>query len=794
MIIRKVNMVNFRGFTKKTIDFQDCPVVLLSAANGVGKTTTIDAIEWCLTGNIGRLKASFDTRSTNDGDRKMNAPGILKNRNAGKKSTVKVELTLLDGENELVLCREQIKDELNPDESTLTLDKSEEKAATFLREYIGDSFYNFHFCDIQKSFNVQSIKRDKLKDLFGEFITSYDTQRQVANNLDLFAKDVAHRIDDTEKRKTPPETISLREAHLRNAQTCAKQLPYPPVLFYPEERADIAALTKEQLTRQQQAVQNCGFLMAKAELDRLAAHEVQKHRLSVVREIVSFWASKGDSIRRAVDLGFPENTAAITERERKLTELKKLTLSRDTILQEGPSLIAFGNDGFSQPHFEAVQAEITEKEKAAAALSDEIDLLTKNNRILKLLSSLSSPRNKQLLIEYRDSAVTEHGIVRCPVCGSEAFAGMEADSILKEAAEYIQLNDAAVKAKVADQSSLQEQIDGLYQYLILAAKQVVARELQTLTSEVSSLKNLLIEVRPYFDAVKKLQETTQNILAAQLTAETAAQLLSETEATLLDEAQEQAARAGYQQILTILNYQFEHEAVKTTHAMVKGRITDTHQVSNFTCDLLVSKLNALESLLANQDYLSQKQELEDIFRRNAELDTQIAGLQTLKDTAVQRAAAIRETVDQLSGDEYEKVGPALGKYYNKLARFNAAQGIRVKLEKDGISLVDNNDKNIVNVLSNGQISVFMLAYFFAGIHVRNGHEKMKIYFIDDLTACMDDVNMLAFLDILKYQMYSQKSMKQLFFITCDDRISRLLKYKLSGRGVEFCELVEKDFI
>ena len=31
-------------------------------------------------------------------------------------------------------------------------------------------------------------------------------------------------------------------------------------------------------------------------------------------------------------------------------------------------------------------------------------------------------------------------------------------------------------------------------------------------------------------------------------------------------------------------------------------------------------------------------------------------------------------------------------------------------------------------------------------------------------------------------------------ITCDDRISKLLKYKLSGRGIGFCELLEADFM
>ena len=61
------------------------------------------------------------------------------------------------------------------------------------------------------------------------------------------------------------------------------------------------------------------------------------------------------------------------------------------------------------------------------------------------------------------------------------------------------------------------------------------------------------------------------------------------------------------------------------------------------------------------------------------------------------------------------------------------------------------------------------------IHTRKDREKLKIFFIYDLTACMDDVNMLAFLDILKYQMStdkssSKKTMDQLFFITCDERI------------------------
>ena len=207
MIIRKIRMVNFRGFCDKTIDFEDKSVVLLSAANGIGKTTTIDAIEWCLTGNIGRLKTAFDTRSTNGDERKMNTGGILKNRDAEAKAKVKVVLWLFDGEEEKILCREQTKDELNPELSKVTIDENEETAKTFIQEYVGDSFYNFHFCDVQKAINVQSRKRKDLMDFFDEFITNYDKQKQIAENLDIFVEDVERYIRDKEKQKILPTAV-----------------------------------------------------------------------------------------------------------------------------------------------------------------------------------------------------------------------------------------------------------------------------------------------------------------------------------------------------------------------------------------------------------------------------------------------------------------------------------------------------------------------------------------------------------------------------------------------------------
>ena len=232
MIIRKVKMVNFRGFREKEINFRDKSVVLLSAANGIGKTTTVDAIEWCLTGSIKRLQTSFKTRSPNDGERRLNNRGILKHRDAKAKDKVEVFLWLYDGKKERVLHRVQEKDELNPDASTLTMDGSVDDAKAFVQEYIGDSFYNFHFCDIQKSFNVQSTKREDLNDLFREFITDYAEKMQVADNLDLFAEDTGRYIEDVEKKRKSPGEIESKKAEIERARAAVKQIPYPKTVFY----------------------------------------------------------------------------------------------------------------------------------------------------------------------------------------------------------------------------------------------------------------------------------------------------------------------------------------------------------------------------------------------------------------------------------------------------------------------------------------------------------------------------------------------------------------------------------
>lgn len=793
MIIRSIKIENFRGFRNKTIAFKDQDVVLLTAPNGIGKTTVIDAIEWCLTGSIGRLKTAFDIRSTNEAEREINTTGILKHRDAEKNDFVCVQLVMFDGLTETVLRRTQREDFLSPKLSRVVLveneQQDEQKAEQFIKEYVESSFYQHHFCDVQKSFNIQSTKRSALTSLFSEFITNYDDQNTIANNLDIFVEDVKRYIEDiVNKKKEIEPAIKEKEKRLSEVQEASNLIPYPSTKYYPDENTEIANLNLTELNAQKEKITTCGYIVAQNYLSLLAKNDALKRQKEIINKIIGFRNSNIDVIHRAEKKKITKNTSSIVSLENKLHELKSQSITKANILCDN-ALVDSVRENIDINIFDAYKAVIIEKEQKVKTLSKEIELLSNNNKMLELLSVLSA--NKKEIINYREKEIKEKGSVHCPLCGSEAFANVDEASILKEADKYIKQNGEFVGDKTNERARLQIEIDALYQKLLSIVKTATEKTCKSIEVEVVNRKKLYEEVLPYLDLIDELQRINDTITLDELTDSKILELLAVVDMSLLDESKEKDTLSSYQQVLTVLGYKYENESAKQTLAKIKSLISDPFEVSNFSYDTFVAKLNAISGILNNHILIDISNQIDEEKKEIIKLDERITEFETLRKTAEDRATEIRNTISALSSDEYEKVGPALTKYFNKLSRLNFNEGIKVEQKDEKVLLVDSKGKNIVNVLSNGQISVFMLAYFFAGISVRNQHEELKIFFIDDLTACMDDINMLAFIDLLKYQMTSKATIDQLFFVTCDNRISKLLEYKFDGHKIKYLEIDEQ---
>lgn len=168
-------------------------------------------------------------------------------------------------------------------------------------------------------------------------------------------------------------------------------------------------------------------------------------------------------------------------------------------------------------------------------------------------------------------------------------------------------------------------------------------EEKTLELKSSNLKILKDEIQPYFSEVKELQKTRKEINAENLTAEMAKELLAGVEEQLLGECKEQEIKEGYQQILTVLGYKFENETVQQTYEKVKNIIKKSYVVSSFSYDIFVSKLNAIDSILANKTLSDLRKKIEENTEKNKILDTEIEELQELKDIASQRAKDMLDT-------------------------------------------------------------------------------------------------------------------------------------------------------
>ena len=610
-------------------------------------------------------------------------------------------------------------------------------------------------------------------------------KKQIAANIEIFASDVDRYIEDKKRRIVLESVIKDKETYIRKLVEKNNRIQYPKKKLYENEVVTIESLSKAELILQKKKLENCGYLTAEKILRRLVENESYKRQASLLKDIVDIRQCKGDAIQRIENLGLLNNPNMKSELVLKIEQLKSLSPTKNTAIHDFKNLLTYYPNVHIQNEFENVQKNIQLNEKKVNSLLSEIDLLTSNNKILKLLSELSVHKN--ILIEYRNSAITGKGMVRCPICGTENFATMDEALILKEADEYVQQNCELVKVKEGERANLQTETELLYQKLINLLKSFIDEK----RLEFETLQN---ELTPYFEMIEKFENIRKDLNIVKLDLEKIKCLLASVQCNILTQTEEKEKEKLYRKILSVLGYSYEGEDLHQTYEKVKGLIKERYGVNDFEYGLFVNKINAIEGMITDSELAEKNKELSRILQQNQTINNEIKELNKLKENAVSKANNIKHLVEKLSREEYEGIGPTLTKFYNKLISSNDNTGINIVQEKGGISIVDGKEKNIVNVLSNGQVSVFMLAYFFAGIHVRNSKEKIKIFFIDDLTACMDDVNMLAFVDMLKYQMTSKQNMEQLFFVTCDDRIGKLLKYKFEGRGIGIRNLSEDDIL
>ena len=793
MKIKRIKVNNFRGFYKeKTFEFEEAPFILLSAPNGIGKTTLIDAIEWAFTGSIGRLKDAFDARSSNANDRKKNTFGILKNKYSKKDEEVSVELTIVDADKEYTVKRTQQNDVIDSDKSHV--EYSSPDFERIANEYCKENaFYAYHFCDINKSINLQAKKSEDIVELFSEFIRNYDREKSFASNLEIYSDDVQRKIDDdNDQILTITKEIVKNEELLNNSK--AQITPYPKYKVFEDEEIDISKFGVELLDLQLSKLYMCAKIKASGLLEKEQRNIDTLKNIKTLEKTKQIYKEKQPFIYKSYEYG--GNITVKKRLEESKDYIKKYTeilnkVSTDNLSGYAVEILKLNEVLFTKEYYKQVTELIEKKNTYVSDMKKEVDNLVKGNSIIDLMTSLISKENE--LLNYKNNYKTSVDNLKCPICGSDKFGSVVDSEILKEAKIIVGINREIISKKKSEIEAINAEVKKQKDELLNNAKTAIEVHLEKFSLNTKELENINNETKGFYDEIKKLKNMN---IPEKITDEySLEEKIIELNSLILVPEEINIIKREYTDLLMITDFRFEeNERIESIIKRLKTELDPEIKIAEkVEKEDLILKVNSIKSVKANHKYVDLVEKNNKYKEKLKEINEEVEYLTQLKTKSDKQAERIRQIVSELERNEFNSIGPTLRKIYKKLIRIDNISNIELKYEGKKLLILDENKKNIVNILSNGQLSVFMLAYFFAGIYSRDD-ELIKVYFIDDLTACMDDINMLSFLDLIKYQMKDDNGyIEQLFFASCDEKICKLLKYKLDGCGIKWHEINENDF-
>lgn len=202
------------------------------------------------------------------------------------------------------------------------------------------------------------------------------------------------------------------------------------------------------------------------------------------------------------------NATCIVECTKKIEEYEAVILDRNSILDRGKTIIKFNNASFTKKYFEQKKQEIQDLNEKIKNLDETIRAFSDGNEIIEALTNLID--KKQALAEYQRLRLGEGIQVRCPVCGSEKFAEIETQQILKEASDFLEVNKTNLNKKVEEKELKKRECNELKDELILKAKEVLKTEIQKETESRENLLNVQKSTKEFFVLQKRISSVVKD--------------------------------------------------------------------------------------------------------------------------------------------------------------------------------------------------------------------------------------------------------------------------------------------
>lgn len=591
----------------------------------------------------------------------------------------------------------------------------------------------------------------------------------------------------------------MMQEKLSKSVVSPENLQYEKKVLFEDENLEVEKMSLDELNKQLERLYCCGYMYLKEKLTKVNSSTEAKCIGDYLEKVNEEIIKNPESIKKIVENEYFEK-GNLEKLVKKRTEYIAIKLTEDNIEEKAENIVNLGIPSFSKEYWENKKEELVSAKAIKDNLQKEVDVLTKGNDILKMFTSLIG--NKKFILDYRAEVKEKGKKIRCPVCGSEdRFAYISEDEILSDAQKYIEDHNTLLKEKA---ESLKEKIEKIS----ALQKEILLKGIEAVESKIKTLDELILEYEQYN---KKCQNYTEIItelhkinferysFSSLNTKEKTEDAIQKNKVQIMPENELLDIISQMKEISEIIGFSLSEPFTNNTIREVTNRINDELVLKEFSVGLLSKKVDAIKNYKKNDEVLELKKKLDNTIETVRKISKKIAELNNQKELANNKMQEIKEVKQKLEMAEYENIGPFLTKIFHKLSKDIHIKEILLekrsgeKNEKE-LELCDENKHPIMNMLSDGQLSVFMLSYFLGNAFRLSNTEEMSIYLMDDITSCLDDINMLSFLDLLKYQLKNDSGVfGQIFFASCNSRIQALMEWKAQACGISCRKIKTNDY-
>ena len=784
MRILKVEAENFKLFTTKfqaIKDLEKADIVLLNGPNGYGKTSVFDILEFCLTGEIGRINKYTEELAIGKNETGENKILIA---DESKPSYVKVVLE----ESEKII---EIKYSCPPQIGKRKASKENNPHKIF------QCFTRHIFCDEKEVYDREVFLKELKLDGIGEWFDKccFLSQDEHLQFLKEAKKSKAKAISflfeipvkwEEEQEKLKDIIDSLKNRQRKTSVSYIVRLENRKI----ELENKIAELEKRISSDKISGGTDyhCLFEEKRIFWDQERVHFDTETYAEAVREIdeLLYFAEHvrdcrsylfnlpyrdlkkefngGEKISCAehpLEYAYRFYSLIVQEQDLEKRHAKDM---KNKILLECIQKKEYGNINWKFVNEEKLLSEdrIAEIQRQLAIIKN---LESTQGILEKTMSSLKKTRDD--LIRYAKAAVQYNviGDAFCPLCGAsyDNWEALETE-IKKETDLLNSLSDDSVNQI----QTIKEQLYNRYFAEIEEKTQknqqiTVSEEMYQKLQEVKKNKFLILEIQ------KRLQKLNISL------PDSLQESISDVDKgynNLLKSLQEKLQKIPEEVELQLDSKNFKEKYDKFYD-------NDERKFLEATAEMFRDKEKYIKFLY----YDSNLKTLEDMRRELQKVENRKKQLIKVTEDLTAYRDAIDDGIREYKKKIIRDIEPLLHVYTAKILqqKFNGKSIFIYTDDKiDNIQLINSFDdkQDILYSMSSGQLSAVALAFLLCMNQIYGSRRACSLLLIDDPVQTIDDVNMVGFVDILRYGFAD----RQIFVSTHEQKFEWFLRYKYAKAG------------